>query len=142
MNLAFKNGLVFTAGYSLSDNEIRINGNTTFVESSQLNGSLAYSFPLPLSISRRRRLVRTSLTALSSVATSCLQRPGEAECLTINDIRRQELNASLDTDVSQLLQGGLTFSYAINDARHIDRRTSQIVVSLSFNLSLFAGDFR
>ncbi len=142
LNLSLKNGMLFTAGYSSSNSEILNNGNTTLVESSQLNGSLAYSFPLPLSISRRRRLVRTSLTALSSVSTSCLQRPGEADCLTINDVRRQELNASLDTDVSQLLKGGLTFSYAISDARHLDRKTSQIVISLSFNLSLFAGDFR
>lgn len=142
LNVAFRNGLVITAGYSASDNEILNNGNTTLVESDQLNGTLSFSFPLPKSISARRKLVRTSVTALSSISTSCLQRPGEAECLTINDIRRQEVNASMDTDVSQILQGGLTFSYAVNDARHIDRKTSQIIVSVSFNLSLFAGDFR
>jgi len=142
MNLAFRNGLTLTAGYSSSNNEVLNNGNTTLVETSQLNGTLSYSFPLPRSISSRRRLVRTSLNALTLVSTSCLQRPGEAECLTINDIRRQEINASLDTDVSRILQGGLSLSYAINDARHIDRKTSQIIISLSFSLSLFAGDFR
>ncbi|MEE8490769.1 MAG: hypothetical protein V3S60_03950, partial [Acidimicrobiia bacterium] len=142
LSLAFRNGVTLTAGYSSSNNEILNNGNTTFVETSQLNGAMSYSFPLPRSISRRRRLVRTSVTALTVTSTSCLQRPGEAECLTINDIRRQEINASFDTHVSQILQGGLSFSYAINDARHLDRKTSQIIISLSFSLSLFAGDFR
>ena len=48
----------------------------------------------------------------------------------------------MDTDVSQLLKGGFTFSYTINDARHLDRKTSQIIIGVNFSVSLFAGDFR
>ena len=42
----------------------------------------------------------------------------------------------------QILTGGLQFGYSVNDVRHLDGRTSQIFLQLSFQLSLFAGDYR
>jgi len=142
LNIGFRNGVAATLGYALTNQTTQNNGNTTEVDLTTLTGSVNYAFPLPRSISPRGRLVRTALSVLDSRSSSCLQRSGEEDCNTITDIRRQELRASLDTDVSRLLQGGLQLSYAINDARHIDRRTSQIIISLNFSLSLFAGDFR
>jgi hypothetical protein len=142
LNVAFRNGLTLTMGYSETDNEVVSNGNTTIVGQQQINGTLTHSFPLPKSISVRRKLIRATVTGLSSISSSCLQRSGSTECLTINDVRRQELNATMDTDVSQLLKGGFTFSYTLSDARHLDRKTSQIIIGLNFSISLFAGDFR
>jgi hypothetical protein len=40
------------------------------------------------------------------------------------------------------LSGGLQFNYSVNDARQLSRRTSQISIVASFNLSLFAGDYQ
>jgi hypothetical protein len=57
-------------------------------------------------------------------------------------VRRREIRGGLDTDLMQVLTGGLQFGYSVNDVRHLDRRTSQIFLILSFQLSLFAGDYR
>ncbi len=142
LNLTLRNGLNFTLNYSSSDALSSSNGNTTETAQRTLNGTINYSFPLPRSLSPRRRPVRSSLFALATNQSSCLQRTGELECLTISDISRQEVRLAFDTDVSQLLQGGIQVSYALNDVKHLDRKTSQIIISLNFTLSLFAGDFR
>ena len=48
----------------------------------------------------------------------------------------------LDTDLLKIMRGGLQFGYSINDARHLNRRISQIFVSLTLQVSLYAGDYR
>jgi hypothetical protein len=57
-------------------------------------------------------------------------------------VRRRELRGAVDTDLLQTLSGGLQVGYSLNDARHLNRRTSQISIIASFQLSLFAGDYR
>ncbi|MEE8061640.1 MAG: hypothetical protein V3T16_07405, partial [Gemmatimonadales bacterium] len=142
LNLAFRSGLTVTLSYTMSVGTTTNNGNTTETDQQSLTGTLNYSLPLPRSISRRRRLIRLSITGLATKLTSCLQRSADPECLTVSDVFRQEARATIDTDVSQLLRGGLSASYTINDVRHLDRKSSQIIISLNFSLSLFAGDFR
>jgi hypothetical protein len=60
----------------------------------------------------------------------------------VSDVRRQEVRGGLDTDLLKTVTGGFQFGYSINDARHLSRRTSQIFLLLSFQLSLYAGDYR
>jgi hypothetical protein len=86
--------------------------------------------------------VRASLFALDVSRTSCLLLRGSTECTTVSEVRRQEIRGDMNTDISQLLTAGFQFSYTINDVVHLNRRTSQIQFSLSFQLSLFSGDFR
>ena len=50
-------------------------------------------------------------------------------------MRRQELRGGLDTDVVSSLTGGLQVGYSINEARHLNRRTSQISLLASFQWS-------
>jgi hypothetical protein len=57
-------------------------------------------------------------------------------------VRRQEIRGGLDTDLAQILSGGLQFGYSINDAAHLSRRTSQVFLMLTFQLSLYAGDYK
>ena len=142
VNLAFRSGLSLTVSYITTDGSTQNNGNVTQTDQQSLTGTLNYAFPLPRGVSRRRRLVRLSVTGLTTKLTSCLQRSSDPECLSVSDVRRQEVRASMDTDVSQLLKGGLSGSYTINDVRQLDRKSSQIIISLNFSLSLFAGDFR
>ena len=52
------------------------------------------------------------------------------------------MRGGLDTDLLQTLTGGLQVGYTVNDARHLSQRTSQISIIASFQLSLFAGDYR
>jgi hypothetical protein len=63
-------------------------------------------------------------------------------CTVISDVRRQEVRGGLDTDLLKTVTGGLQFGYSINDARHLSRRTSQLFVLLTLQLSLYAGDYR
>lgn len=118
------------------------NGHLTHLDQHDVTGSFNYAFRLPQLLSRLRKQVRSSLTLLSTDTRSCLQQTDQAECVSISDVSRREVRAGLDADFVQALSGGLQFSYSINDARHLNRRTSQISLIASFQLSLFAGDFR
>jgi hypothetical protein len=86
--------------------------------------------------------VRSSLTYLQTAAKTCLHQGGVGDCILISDVRRREVRGGLDTDLLQTLSGGLQVGYSVNDARQISRRTSQISIIASFQLSLFAGDYR
>jgi hypothetical protein len=119
------------------------NGNQTQLDQQDLTGAVNYGFRLPRSISRAQRQVRSSLTILQSTAKTCLlQGDGEGSCVVVSDVRRRELRGGLDTDLLQTLSGGLQVGYSLNDARHLSRRTSQISIIASFQLSLFAGDYK
>jgi hypothetical protein len=95
-----------------------------------------------VSVSRARRLIRSSVTLFASTSQTCLQTPTEPECATLADLRRREIRAGLDTDLMQILTGGFQLGYSVNEVRHLDGRTSQIFLLLSLQLSLFSGDYR
>ena len=103
---------------------------------------LNYSFALPAALSKLRKQVRSNLTLLTSKTSTCLERPTEPGCTVVSDVRRHEVRGGLDTDLLRNVSGGLQFGYSLNDVRHLSQRTSQIFVLMSFQLSLFAGDYR
>jgi hypothetical protein len=142
LQLSFRNGLGLTAAYANRSQRTENNGNATLLDQDDLTGSLNYSFALPASISRIRKRVRSTLTAVSSKTLTCLEQGSNSECTVVSDVRRQEVRGGLDTDLLKTVTGGLQFGYSINDARHLSRRTSQIFLLLSFQLSLYAGDYR
>jgi hypothetical protein len=143
LQLGLRNGISMTVGATVLDQSNASNGNETQLDQNDFTGSFNYAFRLPRSISRARKPIRSSLTLLNSHSRSCLQRGAtEAECTVISDVLHQEARAGFDTDFLQTLSGGLQFGYSINDARHLSRRTSQISIIASFQLSLFAGDYR
>lgn len=142
LQLSFRNGLALTLGMSTRSQRSENNGNATELDQDDLTGSVRYSFGLPTSISRIRRQVRSTLTVLSSKTVTCLDQRGTVGCSVVSDVRRQEVRGGLDTDLLKTVSGGLQFGYSINDARHLSRRTSQIFLLLSFQLSLYAGDYR
>jgi hypothetical protein len=143
LQLALRNGMSMTLAATALNQSNASNGNETQLDQNDITGSFNYAFRLPRSISRARKQVRSSLTVLNSNARSCLQRGDVVgACTVISDVLHQELRGGLDTDLLQALSGGLQFGYSINDARHLSRRTSQISIIASFQLSLFAGDYR
>jgi hypothetical protein len=79
---------------------------------------------------------------VSSRTLTCLEQGAAPDCTVVSDVRRQEIRGGLDTDLLKTVSGGLQFGYSINDARHLSRRTSQIFLLLSLQLSLYAGDYR
>ncbi len=142
LQLAFRNGLALALGLSSRSQRAENSGNATLLDQHDITGSVNYSFPLPTAISRARKLVRSSLSALVSNTSTCLDRSSLPGCIVISDVRRQEIRGGLDSDLLSTLSGGLQFGYSINDARHVSRRTSQIFLQLSLQLSLYAGDYR
>ncbi|HEX6667928.1 MAG TPA: hypothetical protein VF061_00135, partial [Gemmatimonadales bacterium] len=138
----FRNGVSVTLGYSELDQSSLSNGNNTQLDQNDLSGSLSYTFRLPRSISRLRKQVRTSLNVTSTDALTCLEQRGQEDCIVISDVSRYVVRGGLDTDLLQTVSAGLQVGYSLNDARHLSRRTSQISVLASFQLSLFAGDYR
>ena len=142
MQITFRNGLGLTVGIQTRSQRAENNGNATELDQDDYTGSLNYSFALPASISRVRKQVRSTLTALSTKTRTCLELRGTPLCTVVSDVRRQEVRGGLDTDLLKTVTGGLQFGYSINDARHLSRRTSQIFMLLTFQLSLYAGDYR
>ncbi|HEX6435047.1 MAG TPA: hypothetical protein VFZ87_12425, partial [Gemmatimonadales bacterium] len=142
LQFSFRNGLGVSAGLSTRSQRTENNGNATILDQDDITGTLTYTFALPASISRSRKRVRSTLTALSSKTLTCLEQGDDPECIVVSDLRREELRGGLDTDLLKTVSGGLQFGYSINDARHLSRRTSQIFLLLSLQLSLYAGDYR
>jgi hypothetical protein len=142
LQLGFTNGVALTVAYNMLDQQSENNGNLNKLNQDDINGSLNYSFGLPFRINRQKKVARSSLTALWSKAVTCLDSPNVSGCQVTSDTRRQELRAGLDTDVMQTLSAGLQFSYSVNEARHINRKFSQMIITASVQLSLFAGDYR
>jgi hypothetical protein len=140
--ITLRNGLALTGTYSGLTQHTANNGNTTLLDQKDFQGALNYSFRAPEALGRNRRLIRSSLTAITSVARSCLERGQQSDCLVISDVYRREIRGGLDTDLAKSLTGGLQIGYTLNDARHLSRRTSQISILAEFQLSLFAGDYR
>jgi hypothetical protein len=140
--IGFRNGVSLTLGYSELDQSTLSNGNNTQLDQNDLSGSVNYAFRLPRSISRLRKQVRTSVNFVSTDALTCLEQLGQQDCLVISDVSRYEIRGGLDTDLMQTISAGLQVGYSLNDARHLSRRTSQVSILASFQLSLFAGDYR
>jgi len=142
LQFGLRNGVSVTVGVNILDQDNLSNGNETRLDQNDVTSSFNYGFRLPRSISRARRQVRTSLSFLQTAARTCLEQGTAATCVVISDVRRRELRGAVDTDLLQTLSGGLQVGYSLNDARHLNRRTSQISIIASFQLSLFAGDYR
>ncbi len=140
--VTLRNGMSFTFSYSILSQENEANGNQTVLDQKDLTAGFNHAFALPASISRVRRTIRSQLSAVLSKSLTCLRISGSTTCAGVSDTRRQEYRANLDTDIARIMTGGLQFSYSLNDARSLDRKFSQIVLTASFQLSLFAGDYR
>jgi len=138
----FRNGVSLSLGYSELDQSSLQNGNNTQLDQNDLTGTFNYAFRLPRSISRLRKQIRSSVTFTSTDALTCLEQRGQQDCIVISDVSRYEVRGGLDTDLLQTISAGLQVGYSLNDARHLSRRTSQISILASFQLSLFAGDYR
>jgi hypothetical protein len=140
--VTLRNGMVVTLSYNRLRQENLSAGNLTRTSQNDFTAGFNHAFNLPTSVSRIRRTIRSQLSGVLSRSTSCFLRRDASDCLTISDTRRTEARASFDSDLASILTGGLSFSYSLNEARHLDRKFSQIVITASLQISLFSGDYR
>lgn len=142
LQFGFRNGMVLQLSYSSQNQNNENNGNSTESDQNDLTANFTYIFRVPGSISRLRKQVTASFFGVISSGITCLRRPTLPGCQTISDTKRTEFRGSLDTDLLKLVRGGLQFGYSLNDAKHLNRRISQIFLAISLQLSLYAGDYR
>ncbi|HWA15803.1 MAG TPA: hypothetical protein VG817_05180, partial [Gemmatimonadales bacterium] len=140
--VALKNGMVFTVAYSMLDQESKNSGSLNRTEQNDLTAGLNHSFTLPRAFGRTKRLVRSQLSTVFSHGTTCLQSATDEDCQTVSDTRRKEFRGSFDSDLARIITGGLSFSYSLSEAAHLNRKFEQIILTASLQLSLFAGDYR
>ena len=140
--LTLANGMVLSVTWAAVAQRNLANGNRTRVDQDDITAGFSHAFALPGALSRTRRVIRSQLTGILSKSLSCLQQSGQADCRTVSDTRRREFRATFDTDLGRIMTGGLQFSYSLNEARHLDRKFSQMSVAATFQLSLYAGDYR
>ena len=116
------------------------NGNLNRLNQDDINGSLNYSFP---SFPDQPAEEGCALVAHCAVVQD-RHLPRSAECVGLRGLRIPggASWAGLDTDVMQTLSAGLQFAYSLSEARHINRKFSQMIITASVQLSLFAGDYR
>ncbi len=142
LQLVFRNGMSVALRYLKTRQENNAFSNLTQSTQQNVNGTFSYAIRLPESISKARKAVRTSLSAGYTAGLNCLASQGTSDCRTLSDVRRQEAQASMDTELFKMLTGGLQLGYVLDDARSLDRKVQQLYLSLNFSLSLFAGDYR
>jgi len=142
LQIGLRNGMSFTFSWNTLGQETANTSSTTVLDQNELAGNFSHSFRMPRAFGRTRRQVRSTISALYSSVRSCLEQASSIECTTISDVIRQELRGGLDTDVVSSLTAGLQVGYSINEARHLNQRTSQISLLASFQWSFDTGGNR
>jgi hypothetical protein len=132
LELYLRNGIHLRGDANVDHGDGVNNGNLTQRRSDRWSATVDFAIKLPGPTEARRRPLRTSVLASSFHTDECLLQAGNAECITISDIRRTEYSLRLDTDVVGAVTGGIFVQYILQDYRHLDRRTS----TLSFNLQM------
>ena len=142
LQVNLRNGMSIGGGLSNAHQSQTDNGSDRQTDQDNFHGQFTYSFRMPAALSRGRKQVQSSLLVQTTTSLSCIQRQEDPDCQALSDVRTQEVRASLRTDVLRTLSGTLELGYAINDARHLDRKTQNMYLLVTFSLSLFAGDYR
>ena len=147
LQVGFRNGMRLTLQYSATGQSQLTGASTTLTDNDNVFGTLNYSFRMPEWLTRSRKTVRTTLSARSDRSSSCLRTGSvDAPAATCDNVVsqtiNQEISASMQTDLAQAFTGGLDFGYTVSEARHINRKISTIFLTVSFQVTLFAGEIR
>ena len=142
LQVGFRNGMSLTARYSDLNQRNENNGTATLLDQSNFMGTLSYNFRLPEMVSRSRKRISSTVTARVDHGGTCLQSQADSECVSVSDNKSQEFAADFTADLANLLRGALKFGYLVNEAAHLNQRISTLYMTVTFSLSLFAGDLR
>ncbi|MEQ1690679.1 MAG: cell surface protein SprA, partial [Gemmatimonas sp.] len=145
---AFLGNLTTNASYGRTHSEEARPGSLTTSETKKKSFDLARNLPLPKKWNTRTGKLRTRLSYQSeeTVATvggstaAALATEPTFSVLTNNG--RRALNVNADTDLTELLTFSMTGSHILTFDRNYNRRLSNLVVSVIFQLRFFAGELR
>jgi hypothetical protein len=139
--LTFRGNLQLRGDIQREQKDNETNGNVTHDDNQRYTGTFNWSVALPAKLSTLRKSVRSSLTVVRTENVSCLERADEG-CVPYSDIRQWDLRAGLETDLRGSVRAGFQFGWVLNDVRHLQRKSSNLSLSVSFNLPLSSLDFQ
>jgi hypothetical protein len=141
ITLTFR-GNLSVVGRSTSERGItEANGNITRLDNRRYSGSVDWSVALPAMLSAIRKPLRSQLTVTRLTNLSCLERVDEG-CTPYSDVRQWEVRGGLNTDLRGSIQTGLQVGWTLNDVRHLQRKSSNLALSLFFSMPLSSEDFK
>jgi hypothetical protein len=142
LTLGFLAGVTVTGRLTLAESERITSGSTTRSERRDWTGALNFAWRPPVSLIRMRNRIQTTLSFGTSFLGVCIVRTASDECQTVSESRRNQFDFRMDTGFSEMLRGGLTFSYVVSEQRHLSQELSQFIFTVYGNLTLRAGQLR
>jgi hypothetical protein len=142
LTLGWWAGITTTGRFTLSHTEGITSGNVTESDRREWGATLNFAFRPPERLVRLPNRIQTSLAYSTSFLGVCIVRTGSAECRTVSDSRRNQVDFRMDTGFSAMLRGGLSFSYIQSDQRHLSQRLRQYVFTIFGDITLRAGRLR
>ncbi len=142
ITLSWSPGITTAAQFSQTRTEVVTSGNRTDSERRAWGASANFGWNLPRSLVPSGNRVQTSIAFNSSTLAVCLLQTGAADCRTVSDSRRDQLDIRMDTGFTQTLRGGMTFSYVLTDQRHTSQTLSQVVFTIYADINFVSGQIR
>jgi hypothetical protein len=139
LTIGWRGGVSVGAQYAQTLTDLTTAGSTTRNDQEDWGGNLSFSFRAPRSLVRLQGPVRAQLSATSSDTRVCLIQAGTTDCTAVADSRRRQLDARLDTGLSQTVVGGASFSYILTDQQHLSSRITQYVVTIFAEINFVTG---
>ena len=139
LTLSWIGGITTGGQYNRADGMQLAAGTETRTAREDWGANLGFAFSLPEWLLRMDSPLRATLAGTGSDVRVCVVRAGTTDCATIADSRRRQVDVRVDTGFSPTVVGGLSFSYILNDQRHLSSRFSQIVFTVFADVSVVAG---
>jgi hypothetical protein len=139
LTLTWLGGITSGGHYNRSDGVQMAAGTETRTTREDWGANLGFALPLPTWLGRLSSPLRATLAGTGSDVRACVVRAGAPGCTSIADSRRRQVDLRVDTGFSPAVVGGLSFSYILNDQRHLSSRFSQIVFTVFADLNVVAG---
>lgn len=139
LTIGWRGGVSVGGQYAQTRTDLTTAGSTTRNDQEDWSGNLGFAFRAPRSLVRLQGPVRARLSGTNSDTRVCLIRAGTAACTAVADSRRLQLDARLDTGLSQTVVGGASFSYILTDQPALSSRITQYVITLFAEINFVTG---
>ena len=114
-------------------------GNSTLTSHEDMAANVTFTFRPPKQYLPLPSDVRTALRYTSSTDAACMSLASGGPCIGISQSSRHQFNLSMDTEMPPNVSAGLSFGYILTEDAHIDRKFSQVVITVAVTVNFQAG---
>ncbi len=139
--LSFRGNLSLRGDAGSERRTTALNGNVTHEDNMRYSGVVDWSVSLPARLSSLRKSLLTQVTVVRLENLSCLERGAEG-CVPYSDVRQWDVRTTLSTDLRGSVRAGFQLGWVLNDIRHLQRKSSNLSLSVSFSMPLSSLDFQ